>query len=38
MNHANWNNPTTNVTSGTFGQITAFGPPRIVQMSMKLFF
>ena len=38
MNHANWNNPTTNVTSGTFGQITTFGAPRIIQMSMKLFF
>jgi hypothetical protein len=38
MNHANWGNPTTNVTSGTFGQITTFGAPRIIQMSMKLFF
>ncbi|MCU1236538.1 MAG: hypothetical protein JWP63_4505 [Candidatus Solibacter sp.] len=38
LNHANWNNPTTNVTSGTFGQITTFGAPRIIQMSMKLFF
>jgi hypothetical protein len=38
MNHANWNNPTNNVTSGTFGQITTFGAPRIIQMSMKLFF
>jgi Carboxypeptidase regulatory-like domain/TonB-dependent Receptor Plug Domain len=38
LNHANWNNPTTNVTSGTFGQITTFGSPRIIQFSMKLFF
>ena len=38
LNHANWNSPTTNVTSGTFGQITTFGSPRIIQFSMKLFF
>jgi hypothetical protein len=28
MNHANWNNPGTNITSGTFGEITSFGTPR----------
>jgi hypothetical protein len=38
MNHANWSNPTTNVTSGTFGQITTFGAPRIIQLATKLFF
>jgi hypothetical protein len=38
MNHANWNNPTTNITSGTFGQITTFGSPRIIQFATKLFF
>jgi hypothetical protein len=38
MNHANWNNPTTSITSGTFGQITAFGSPRIIQMALKLYF
>ncbi len=38
MNHANWNNPTTNVTSGTFGEVTSFGSPRIVQMALKLYF
>jgi hypothetical protein len=38
MNHANWNNPTTNITSGTFGQITTFGAPRIIQLATKLFF
>ncbi len=38
FNHANWNNPTTSVTSGTFGQIVSFGAPRIVQMAMKLYF
>jgi hypothetical protein len=38
MNHANWNSPTNSITSGTFGQITAFSSPRIIQMSMKLYF
>jgi hypothetical protein len=38
MNHANWNNPTMDITSGTFGQITTFSSPRIIQMAMKLFF
>ncbi len=38
MNHANWNNPTTSLTSATFGEITGFGSPRIIQMSLKLFF
>lgn len=38
LNHANWNNPTLDITSGTFGQITTFGSPRIIQMAMKLFF
>jgi hypothetical protein len=38
LNHANWNNPTTNITSSTFGLVKAFGSPRIIQMAMKLFF
>jgi hypothetical protein len=38
MNHGNWNNPTTSITSGTFGQVTAFSSPRIIQMAMKLYF
>ncbi len=38
MNHANWNGPTTSITSGTFGQITTFGGPRIIQLSSKFFF
>jgi hypothetical protein len=38
MNHANWNNPTASVTSGTFGQIVSFGSPRIIQMALKLNF
>jgi hypothetical protein len=38
MNHANWNGPSSAVNSSTFGQITSFGGPRLIQMSMKLFF
>jgi hypothetical protein len=38
MNHANWGNPATGLTSATFGQITSFGSPRLIQMNMKLFF
>jgi hypothetical protein len=38
MNHANWSNPVTSITSSTFGQITGFGSPRIIQMAVKLLF
>ncbi|MDQ1474222.1 MAG: hypothetical protein QOJ99_5702 [Bryobacterales bacterium] len=39
MNHANWSNPGVSITSGTtFGRITSFGSPRLIQLSMKLFF
>ena len=38
MNHANWGNPATGLTSSTFGQITSFGSPRLIQVNMKLFF
>jgi len=38
MNHGNWSNPTTNITSSTFGQITSFGSPRIIQMALKVYF
>jgi len=38
MNHANWNGPTMSITSGTFGQVTTFGPPRLIQLAMKLYF
>jgi hypothetical protein len=38
MNHANWGGPSSAVNSSTFGQITGFGGPRLIQMSMKLFF
>ncbi len=38
MNHANWNGPSTGFTSATFGQITSFGGPRLIQMALKLNF
>jgi hypothetical protein len=38
MNHANWGNPATGLTSSTFGEITGFGDPRLIQLSMKFFF
>ena len=38
MNHANWNSPSAAVNSATFGQITGFGGPRLIQLSMKVLF
>jgi hypothetical protein len=38
MNHANWNAPGMSITSGTFGQVTTFGSPRIIQLALKLNF
>ena len=38
MNHANWNSPGTNITSSTFGEVTSFSSPRLIQMAMKLYF
>jgi len=38
MNHANWNSPTTAISSSTYGQITGFGSPRLIQLAMKAFF
>ena len=38
LNHANWNNPATGITSSTFGQVTGFSTPRQVQMALKLYF
>ena len=46
LNHANWGSPATggsgigtSLSSGaTFGQVTAFGPPRLIQMAIKLYF
>jgi hypothetical protein len=38
MNHANWNAPGGTITSGTFGQITGYGSPRLIQLALKLNF
>ncbi len=39
MNHANWNAPTSNLsTTATFGEVTTFGSPRLIQMSLKMIF
>jgi hypothetical protein len=38
MNHANWNAPSAGLTSGTYGQVTSFGSPRLIQMSLKFIF
>ena len=38
MNHANWNAPAAGLTSSTFGQVTSFGSPRYIQLSLKFFF
>jgi len=39
VNHANWGNPGTSITtSSTFGVISSFGSPRYIQMSAKVFF
>ena len=39
LNHANWNNPVSSLSSAaTFGQITTFGSPRLIQMAMKFYF
>ena len=38
MNHANWNGPSGSMTSSTFGQITSFSGPRLIQLALKLNF
>jgi hypothetical protein len=38
MNHANWNGPSAGLTSTTFGQVTSFSSPRLIQMGLKLHF
>jgi hypothetical protein len=38
MNHANLNGPAAGLTSSTFGQITSFGGPRLIQFGMKFGF
>ena len=38
INHANFSAPNTNLSSATFGRITAAGDPRILQFALKLHF
>lgn len=38
MNHANLGSPSTAINSTTFGQITGFGGPRLIQLAMKIYF
>ena len=38
MNHANLGTPASAISSATFGQITSFGGPRLIQVAMKLYF
>jgi hypothetical protein len=38
LNHANWNSPGVSNQASTFGEVTTFGSPRLIQMSMKLLF
>jgi hypothetical protein len=38
INHANWGTPGAAIGTSTFGQITSFSTPRILQVAMKLTF
>ncbi len=38
INHANFNAPSTNLSSANFGRITSAGDPRILQFALKLHF
>ncbi|HZL50241.1 MAG TPA: TonB-dependent receptor [Terracidiphilus sp.] len=38
LNHTNFSNPTSNLSSGNFGKITASGPARIMQFALRYSF
>jgi hypothetical protein len=38
LNHTNFDNPNTTVTSGSFGNITSADDARILQVALKLYF
>jgi hypothetical protein len=38
LNHDNFSNPTTSITSANFGLVTGFTSQRYIQMALKLFF
>jgi hypothetical protein len=38
FNHANFNNPSANVSASTFGTITSAGAPRVLQLALKAMF
>ena len=38
FNHPNWDNPTGNLNSGQFGEITGSGDPRVIQMALRFDF
>jgi hypothetical protein len=38
MNHANLGSPSAAINSATFGQITSFGGPRLIQLALKVYF
>jgi hypothetical protein len=38
LNRANFNNPTTTLSSGGFGSISGAGDPRIGQVALKILF
>jgi hypothetical protein len=38
LNHTNFSDPSTNLSAAGFGQITAAGPPRNVQLALRFTF
>lgn len=38
LNHPIWQDPQTAITSAQFGEVTTYGPPRIMEFALKLIF